>query len=155
MLTGTITLITSDQKYGNLRGDDGITRMFERPEQSLRELLSEGDAVTFLPFGSPKGPAASDVRLRPCPYCKKPIHTTAHFSVCAERPPGVVPPVQSVIKMPARIGEYMVQFVPFGSQPDRGRFYVMDLQNREAGIFARYDNASNFALGRKDMLVPE
>lgn len=155
MLTGTITLITSDQRYGNLRGDDGISRIFERHEQSLRELLSEGDAVTFLPFNSPKGPAAAQVQLVACPYCQQAIHTTAHLSVCPQRAPGTVPPIQAVLKMPARIGDYMVHFVPFGSQPDRGRFYVYDLTNTEAGIFSRYDNAANFALGRKDMMVTE
>ena len=147
MQTGKITLITVDQKYGHLRGDDGITRLFERPEQSLVELLSEGDEVTYLPHNSSKGPAASDVKLLPCPYCKNIMHTSAHMSVCPARAPMTPPPLQAVIKQPARIGEFMVHFVPYASQPDRGRFYLYDLSNAEMGIFKSYDNAVRFATG--------
>lgn len=148
MLSGTVILVTDDQKYGNIRGDDGITRIFERLEQSLFELLSEGDAVTFLHINSPKGPAAADIKLKPCPYCTQVMHTTAHLSVCPLRPPSAAPPMQAVIKMPARIGSYMVHFVPFSSQPDRGRFYVYNLSNEEVGIFKRYGNAVVFCLGQ-------
>jgi len=148
MLEGTITLVTSDQKYGNLRGNDGITRIFERLEQSLFELLSEGDTVTFLHINSPKGPAATDIKLKPCPYCKQVMHTSAHLSVCPLRPSSMPPPLQAVIKMPARIGSYMVHFVPFSSQPDRGRFYVYNLENVESGVFKRYGNAVAFCLGQ-------
>lgn len=148
MLSGRITLITSDQKFGRLVGDDGITRLFERPEQSLMELLSEGDAVTFLHIRSEKGPAAVDVKLQPCPYCGAVMHTTAHMSVCPARPPGIAPPQQSVIQNPARIGDYLVNFVPFKSQVDRGRFYVYDMTNAEVGIFKSYDNAVRFCLGQ-------
>jgi hypothetical protein len=149
MLTGTITLITSDQKYGNVRGDDGITRIFERPEQSLFELLNEGDQVMFVPHRSDKGPAAADLSLVPCPHCKQVIHTSAHLSVCPLRPPGAPPPLQAVKQMPARVGEMMIRFVPFTSQPERGRFYVTGLNNEERGVFDRYENAVAFALGKE------
>lgn len=155
MLKGTIILITSDQRYGTLRGDDGIDRLFERPEQSLRELLSEGDRVTFLAHNSSKGAAASGVQLEACPYCQKPMHTSAHMSVCPMRPPGVPPPQQAVKMQPARIGGYMVHWVPFSSQADRGRFFVYDLSNVEVGTFIRFDNAVNFALGNTGAIVEE
>jgi hypothetical protein len=148
MLKGKIILITSDQKYGNLLGDDGITRQFERPEQSLLEMLSEGDTVVFTPGRSEKGPAAYDVKLEPCMYCHSIMHTVAHLCVCPLRPASNPPPVQAVKQVPARIGEMIVYFVPNASQPQRGRFRVYNLQNEEAGIFDRYDAACNFALGK-------
>jgi cold shock CspA family protein len=146
-LTGRIRLVTSDQKYGTVRGDDGIERYFERPEQSSMELLSEGDEVTFMHYHTTKGAAAADVKLKPCPYCKQPMHTAAHMSVCPDRAPGIPPPMQAVKLMPARIGEFMVHYVPFGSQPDRGRFYLYDLTNVEVGMFKHFDNAVRFAIG--------
>jgi hypothetical protein len=59
------------------------------------------------------------------------------------------------MKMPARIGDHMVHFVPFPSQPDRGRFYVYDLSNNEVGMFVRYDNAANYALGNRAAITEE
>jgi cold shock CspA family protein len=147
MLTGKVRLITTDQKYGSIIGDDGGERLFERAEQSSLELLSEGDEVTFQHFHSTKGAAAADVKLKPCPYCKKPMHTSAHMSVCPSRPANMAPPMQAVKAMPARIGEFMVHFVPYGSQPDRGRFYLYDLTNAEVGMYKHYDNAVRFATG--------
>lgn len=147
-LSGRITLITQDQKYGHLVGDDGINRLFERPEQSLMELLSEGDAVTFQHIHSEKGPAAMDVKLQPCPYCKEPIRTVAHLSVCPLRPPSMPPPQQAVIQSPARVGAHLITFVPFSSQPGRGRYHVYDLTNVQVGLFKAYDNAVRFALGQ-------
>lgn len=152
MMRGTITLITTDQKYGNVRGDDGITRIFERPEQSLVEVLNEGDEVTFVPHRSDKGPAASDLSLTPCAHCKQIMHTSAHLSVCPSRPDSVPPPLQAVKQMPARVGDSMIRFVPFSSQPDRGRFFVSNLTNQETGKFDRYENAIAFALGREPVL---
>jgi cold shock CspA family protein len=146
-MLGTIKILTEDQKYGTLIGEDGISRLFERPEQSLVELLSEGDEVMFLAHRSDKGPAASDVKLVPCPYCGLIIHTSAHLSVCLQRPATSPPPLQAVKKLPARVGDKLIQFQPFGSQPDRGRFFVYNLQNEEVGTFDRYDNACAFALG--------
>jgi hypothetical protein len=145
---GRVLLITEDQKYGTLEGEDGVRREFERPEQSLNELLAENDAVNFVPHRSDKGPAASGVMLDRCQYCQTVMHTSAHLSVCPQRPPNSPPPLQSVKKMPARVGEMMIHFVPFGSQPERGRFFVYDLQNVEVGKFDRYDAACDFALGR-------
>jgi hypothetical protein len=150
-MRGTIGLITEDQKYGRLVGEDGITRLFERPEQSLVELLSEGDEVTFLAHRSDKGPAASDVKLALCAYCQQIMHTSAHLSVCPSRPPNTPPPLQAVKKMPARVGEMMIHFVPFSSQPERGRFFVYNLKNEETGKFDRYDSACNFALGKEQI----
>lgn len=154
MLAGIITLVTQDQKYGNLRGHDGITRIFERQEQSLRELLSEGDEVTFLHIHSPKGPAATNVQLTPCPYCKKSMRSAAHMCVCPMRPPSMAPPLRAVLMTPARIGDYMVHFVPFPSQPDRGRFFVYNMSNEEVGMFAKYGNAVAFTMG-KPPIEPE
>lgn len=154
MLRGVVTLVTTDQRYGNVRGDDGISRIFERPEQSLIEILNEGDEVNFVPHRSDKGPAAADLSLTPCQHCKQVMHTSAHLSVCPSRPPGVPPPLAAVKQMPARIGEMMIRFVPFSSQPERGRFYVTNLLNiGQPGIFDRYDNAIAFALGREP--IPE
>lgn len=153
MMRGTITLITTDQKYGNVRGDDGISRIFERPEQSLIEVLNEGDEVNFMPHRSDKGPAAADLSLVPCQHCGKVIHTSAHLSTCPMRPPGVPPPLAAVKQMPARVGEMMIRYVPFGSQPERGRFFVSSLgNNAEVGKFSRYENAIAFALGREPVL---
>jgi cold shock CspA family protein len=148
-MKGVIKIITTDQRYGTLISEDGIQRLFERPEQSLVELLSEGDEVQFVAHRSDKGPAASDVHLQPCPYCHDVIHTTAHLSVCPQRPPSVAPPMQAVKMMPARISQSMISFVPFSSQPERGRFIVHNLTtNQQTGTFDRYGDAVDFALGR-------
>jgi hypothetical protein len=73
------------------------------------------------------------------------------LSVCPSRPPTAPPPVQAVKMMPARVGEYMIHFVPFSTQADRGRFYVYDLSNAEVGLFKSYDNAVRFSLGQEVM----
>jgi cold shock CspA family protein len=145
-MKGTIKIITSDQMYGTLIGEDGTERLFHRPESSLIELLSEGDAVLFTPTRTDKGPGATAIHLQPCPYCEKPIHTAGHMSKCPDRPQREAPPLHSVKLVPAVIGNAIVHFIPNVTQPQRNRFHIYSFSGGLIGKVDRYDAAVEIAL---------
>ncbi len=62
-MDGKITKIFREKGFSFLRGSDGKEYFAHRSQAPDFDGFREGDAVTFTPAESPKGPRANDVRL--------------------------------------------------------------------------------------------
>lgn len=66
-MTGVIVTIMLNRGFGFIRGEDRQSRFFHAkdmlPNLEAFDLLHEGQAVTFTPTDTPKGPRAVEVKV--------------------------------------------------------------------------------------------